>query len=71
MFDSTVLVPFPRDLVEYVNIYCALLLVEFMMSTEELISVVELRVSVNVVVWCFGIVLGEKVKNESYKLSCW
>ena len=63
MFDFTVLVPFPRDLVEYVNIYCALLLVEFMMSTAELISVVKLRVFVNIVVWCFGIVLGEKVEK--------
>ena len=64
MFDSTLLVPFLRDLVEYVNIYCALLLVEFTMSTAELISVVKLRVFVNFVFWCFGFVLGEKVEKE-------
>ena len=39
-FDFTLLLSFLKDLVEYVNIYGALLLVESMMSTGELISVV-------------------------------
>ena len=51
-------------------LFSALLLVENMKDIGGLISVVKLRV--NVVIWCFGFVLGEKVyKNESYELSCW
>ena len=42
MFDFTLLLSFLKDLVEYVNIYGALLLVESMMSTGELVSVVKL-----------------------------
>ena len=41
-FDFTLLLSFLKDLVEYVNIYGALLLVESMMTTGELISVVKL-----------------------------
>ena len=45
------------------NIYCALLLVENMKSIIGLISVVKLKIFVNVVIWCFGFVSGEKVKK--------
>ena len=51
------------------NIYCALLLVENMKSIAELISVVKLRVFVNIVVWCFDFVLGEKIKKMK-AMSC-
>ena len=53
-----------KKLVGYVNIYCALLVVENMKSIAELVSVVKLRVFINIVVWCFGFVLGEKVKKK-------
>ena len=52
MFDFNVTVIFLKDLVEYVNIYGALLLVESTMSTGELVSVVKLRVFVNVGFFC-------------------
>ena len=51
-------------MVGYVNIYGALLLVENMKSIAELVSVVKLRVYVNVVIWCFGFVLGERVNKK-------
>ena len=53
-----------KKLVHYVNIYCTLLIVENMKNIRGLISVVKLRVYVNIVIWCTGFVLGEKIKKE-------
>ena len=61
MFDFTLLLSFLKDLVEYVNIYGVLLLVESMMNIGGLISVVKLSVSLLTLwfgVFWFGIVYG-------------
>ena len=68
MSDSILLVPFPIDMVEYVNIYCVLLLVEFMMSTGELVS--EVKLSVFLLTLWFGVLVWLCVWVRLKSMSC-